>query len=62
MKKTDFIVYLKDADFGNLFRDMGYDNPSSLAPICLNFDIDEQELRFDFIEVAQKSSFSEGER
>ena len=57
MKKTDFIAYLKDADFGNLFRDMGYDNPSNLAPVCLDFDFDEQKQQFDFVEIAQKSSF-----
>ena len=57
MKKNEFIAYLRDADFGNLFRDMGYDNPSSLAPICRDFDDSEQKIQLDFIEVAQKSSF-----
>ena len=57
MQKKDFIAYLRDADFGNLFRDMGYDNPSTLAPICRDFDDKEQKNQLDFVEVAQKSSF-----
>ena len=57
MQKKDFIAYLRDADFGDLFRDMGYDNPSTLAPICRDFDDKEQKIQLDFVEVAQKSSF-----
>ena len=57
MKKAEFIAYLQNRDFSSLFLEMGYDNPSSSAPVCLDFDVDEQRLQFDFVEVAQKSSF-----
>lgn len=57
MKKAEFIAYLQNRDFSSLFLEMGYDNPSSSAPVCLDFDVDEQSLQFDFVEVAQKSSF-----
>ena len=57
MKKNDFIAYLRNADFTTLFLEMGYDNPSNTAPIYLDFDVDEQKVSFDFIEIAQKSSF-----
>ena len=57
MKKSDFIAYLRNADFTTLFLEMGYDNPSNPAPIYLDFDVDEQKVSFDFIEIAQKSSF-----
>ena len=57
MKKSDFIAYLRNADFTTLFLEMGYDNPSNTAPIYLDFDVDEQKVSFDFIEIAQKSSF-----
>lgn len=57
MKKSDFIAYLRNADLTTLFLEMGYDNPSNTAPIYLDFDVDEQKVSFDFIEIAQKSSF-----
>ena len=57
MNKKEFIAYLKDNDFAALFSEMGYDNPSNRMPLPLNIVEGEDELAFDFEEVAQKSSF-----
>ena len=56
MRKREFVEYLRTADFGAMFNDMGYDNPSVRKPLPLDIDGDEP-LTFDFVEVAQKSSF-----
>ena len=57
MNKKEFIAYLKDNDFAALFSEMGYDNPSNRMPLPLNIVEGEDELAFDFEEIAQKSSF-----
>ena len=57
MNKKEFIAFLKDNDFAALFSEMGYDNPSNRMPLPLNIVDGEDELTFDFEEIAQKSSF-----
>ena len=57
MNKKEFKAFLKDNDFSTLFSEMGYDNPSNRKPIPLNIVDGEDELAFDFEEIAQKSSF-----
>ena len=57
MNKKEFIAFLKDNDFAALFSEMGYDNPSNRMPLPLNIVEGEDELAFDFEEIAQKSSF-----
>ena len=57
MNKKEFIAFLKDNDFAALFSEMGYDNPSNRMPLPLNIVDGEDELAFDFEEIAQKSSF-----
>lgn len=57
MNKKEFIALLKDNDFATLFSEMGYDNPSNRMPLPLNIIDGENEITFDFTEIAQKSSF-----
>lgn len=57
MNKKEFIALLKDNNFAALFSEMGYDNPSNRMPLPLNIVEGEDELAFDFEEIAQKSSF-----
>lgn len=57
MNKKEFIALLKDNNFAALFSEMGYDNPSNRMPLPLNIVEGEDDLAFDFEEIAQKSSF-----
>ena len=57
MNKKEFIAFLKDNNFAALFSELGYDNPSNRMPLPLNIVDGEDELAFDFEEIAQKSSF-----
>lgn len=57
MNKKEFKAFLKDNDFAALFSEMGYDNPSNRMPLSINIVDGQNELAFDFEEIAQKSSF-----
>ena len=57
MNKKNFIRFIKDNNFDELFSEMGYDNPSNHKPLPINIEDGENRITFAFKEIAQKSSF-----
>lgn len=53
MDRTEFLAFLHDADFGGLFRECGWSNPTSRAPRAVTIG----EETYSFTEAAQQKGF-----